>query len=105
MTKEDRENWQREMFTLIEKWQKSGTRQKMFCDQHDLQPHVFYYWLSKYKRTLSNSGSGFVPVEISPAEAMVKERGEIHIHYPSGVMLTVSESLNISRLRALIKAV
>ena len=105
MTKQERENWQKEMFTLIEQWEKSGTSQKEFCTQHDLRSHVFYYWLSKYKRTRSTSRSGFVPVEISQGEGKSKEQGEIHIQYPNGVMIILSESVNISRLRALIKAI
>ena len=105
MTKQERENWQKEMFTLIEQREKSGTNQKEFCTQHDLRSHVFYYWLSKYKRTSSTTGSGFVPVEISPDQTKSKEQGEIHILYPNGVMVTLDESVNISRLRALIKTI
>ncbi len=105
MTKQERENWKKEMFTLIEQWEKSGISQKEFCTQSDLRSHVFYYWLSKYKRTRSTTGSGFVPVEISSDEAQSKEQGEIHIQYPNGVMVILRESVNISRLRALIKAI
>jgi transposase-like protein len=105
MTKQERENWHKEMFTLIEQWEISGISHKSFCDQHDLRSHVFYYWLNKYKRTRSTSGSSFVPVEISPGEPKSKEQGEIHIQYPNGVMVILNESVNISRLRALIKAV
>ena len=105
MTKQERENWQKEMFTLIEQWEKSVTSQKEFCTQHDLRPHVFYYWLNKYKRMRSTSRSGFVPVEISAGEAQPKDQGEIQIQYPNGVMVILRESVNISRLRALIKAI
>ncbi len=105
MTKQERKGWQKEMFTLIEQCEVSGISHKAFCDQHDLRSHVFYYWLSKYKRMHSTSGNGFVPVEISPGETKSKEHGEIHIQYPNGVMVILSESVNISRLRALIKAV
>lgn len=105
MTKQERENWQMEMFTLIENWQKSDTSQKEFCTQHDLRSHVFYYWLNKYKRTRSATGRGFVPVEISTGEAQPKDQGEIQIQYPNGVMVILRESVNISRLRALIKAI
>jgi hypothetical protein len=44
-------------------------------------------------------------VEISTDEAQPKEQGEIQIQYPNGVMVILRESVNISRLRALIKAI
>jgi len=50
MKKSERKNWQREMFSLIKEWQKSGMKQKDFCNQHDITLHAFYYWLRKYKQ-------------------------------------------------------
>ncbi len=41
------------MFSLIVKWQQSGLSQKVFCKQHQIVPHVFYYWYKCY-RTQNN---------------------------------------------------
>jgi hypothetical protein len=104
MTKVERENWQQEMFSLIKKWKISGINQQEFCDQHDLSIHTFYYWLRKFRQSESVR-SGFVPVEISGINNKVQGNGEIRIEYPNGVLLTVNESVKISRIKALIKAI
>jgi hypothetical protein len=40
MKKSERENWQREMFSLIKKWQSSGMNQRDFCNRHDLSIYI-----------------------------------------------------------------
>ena len=103
MNKSEWENWQREMFSLIKKWQRSGISQKDFCSQHDLYIHAFYYWLRKYKQVNPSSENGFLPVEIGPSDNGSK--GEIQFHYPNGVLITLSEAVSLSRIKALIKAI
>ncbi|TFG89501.1 MAG: hypothetical protein E4H16_03555 [Candidatus Atribacteria bacterium] len=95
------------MFLLIKTWQESGISQKEFCSQHDLSAHAFYYWLRKYKQASQPSENGFIPVEIgSPVISPVNDtRGDIRIHYPNGVLVTLDRAVSISRIRALIKAV
>jgi hypothetical protein len=104
MKKVERENWQIEMFSLVKKWQKGETSQKDFCIRHDIPLHVFYYWLKKHKQVRSSFDNGFVPVEISSVEDKRKEMGDLQIHYPNGVLLTLNEAASISRIKALIKA-
>jgi len=103
MKKSERENWQREMYSIIKKWQGSGTNQKDFCKQHDLSIYTFHYWLRKYKQEYSSSSKGFIPVEISPVETISQE--DIRIEYPNGVQLTLGNSVSISRIKALIKMI
>ncbi len=91
------------MFSLIKQWQTSGINQKDFCKQHDLSMHAFYYWLRKYKQTNTSSNDGFLPVEIVPP--VNDTRGDIQIHYPNGVLITLDKAVSISRIKALIKAV
>jgi transposase-like protein len=55
MKKLERENWQKEMLSLIREWKESGINQKDFCRQHDLTIHAFYYWLRKYKQINTSS--------------------------------------------------
>lgn len=38
------------MFSLIENWQQSGLSQKVFCEQHHIATHQFYYWYKCYRR-------------------------------------------------------
>jgi hypothetical protein len=103
MKKSERKNWRQEMFSLIKQWQTSGINQKDFCKQHDLSMHAFYYWLRKYKQTNTSSNDGFLPVEIVPP--VNDTRGDIQIHYPNGVLITLDKAVSISRIKALIKAV
>ncbi len=107
MKKQERENWRKEMFTLIKKWHESGISQKEFCSQHDLSMHAFYYWLRKYKQINQSSNNGFLPVEIGPQVLPpVNDTKEgIHIRYPNGVLVTLDKSVSISRIKALIKAI
>jgi len=91
------------MFSLIKKWHESGITQKEFCSQHDLSMHAFYYWLRKYKQANQSSENQFMPVEIrSPGNGAW---GEIQIHYPNGVLVTLDKAVSLSRIKALIKAV
>lgn len=104
MTKIERSASQAEMFSLISRWQESGVSQIDFCQQHDLAPHRFYYWLKKYKQSGSTSyRSSFLQVEVETSEFDTSDG--IRIQYPNGVIVTVGESVHISRLRALIRAV
>lgn len=54
---QDNSNRQQVMFNLIEQWQASNMSQKDFCHQHQLPVHVMQYWLKKYRRENSISGS------------------------------------------------
>lgn len=103
MKKQEHENWRREMFSLIKKWQESGISQKEFCIRHDLSEHAFYYWLRKYKLAHHTSNNGFLPVEIS--SPVNDTRVDIQIYYPNGVLVTLDKSVSISRIKALIKAI
>jgi len=103
MKKSERENWQREMFSLIKKWQEGEIGRKELCDRHDITLHAFYYWLRKYKQRHQSSENGFVPVEIEPMGNNSKE--EIQIHYPNGVLITLDKTVSLSRIKALIKAI
>jgi transposase-like protein len=103
MKKPERENWQKEMFSLIRKWKESGINQKDFCRQHDLTLHAFYYWLRKYKQINVLSENGFLPVELRPPVSDTRE--DIQIRYPNGVLVILDKSISISRIRALIKAI
>ena len=104
MTKLERSTSQAAMFSLISRWQESGLSQIDFCQQHDLVPHRFYYWLKKDKQSGTTSiRSSFLQVEVEAGEPDTGE--EIRIQYPNGVIVTVGETVHISKLRALIRAV
>ncbi len=61
-----------EMLPHIEFWKKSGLSQKSYCDQHQIIPHVFYYWLKRYRIKHSAPGEkGFIPVKLPPVTSTI----------------------------------
>ena len=107
MNKAEQEERMREMFSLIRKFEESNISARAFYRQHNLPEHIFYYWRRKYKEVHQPSEKGFLPVEIiSPVSSQANDsRGDIHIHYPNGVLVTLDRSVSISRIKALIKTI
>ena len=102
-----KEEHRRDMFSLIMKYEKSNMSARAFYRQHNLPEHIFYYWRRKYKAAHDSSEKGFLPVEIGPPvlPSAHDTRGDIQIHYPNGVQITLDKSVSISRIKALIKAI
>jgi transposase-like protein len=107
MNKAQQANLRQEMFSIIRKYLGSNMSARAFYRQHNLTEHRFYYWRRKYMDTHHSFAEGFVPVEVqAPAPAPVNEaRGDIQIHYPNGVQVTLDRSVSISWIKALIKAI
>lgn len=91
----------RQMFQMIEQWQKSGLSQKAYCQQQVIKHHVFYYWYKRYRLenpdVVSNSSS-FVKLQI--AKPVVT--GAVEIHFPGGIRLFFHEPVSSNYLKALI---
>jgi hypothetical protein len=107
MNKTEQEEHRREMFSLIRDYQDSNMSARAFYRQHNVPEHIFYYWRRKYKEAHGPSGQGFLPVEIGPPVLPPSNdtRGDIQIHYPNGVQITLDKSVSISRIKALINAI
>jgi transposase-like protein len=37
------------MFSIIRQWQQAGLNQKQYCQQHNIQYHVFHYWYKQFR--------------------------------------------------------
>ena len=61
------------MFALVELQQQSGKSQKDFCAERGLAPHVFHYWLKKY-RDKNQEETGFVQLDSSGSASAVRLR-------------------------------
>lgn len=96
-----------EMFSIIKQYLESDMSARDFYRQHNLTEHRFYYWRRKYMDHHHPSGKSFIPVEVNaPAHPPINDaRGDIQIHYPNGVQVTLDRSVSISRIKALIKAI
>lgn len=67
-----------EMFAHVEAWLCSGLSQRVFCEQHRVVPHIFYYWLRRYRqKQLSLEQKGFIPVSVTPAKLREAPRMEV----------------------------
>jgi len=91
-----------EMYPKIEQWQKSQQAQKQWCENNNVTPHVFHYWLRKYRTEHEDTKQKFIPLQIS--EPCI-QAGQIEIHYPNGVQLRVGSQIPLTELRKLIQIV
>lgn len=92
------------MFPLIQKWEGSGVSQKAFCNTHQVKPHVFWYWLRRYREQQGQMvgpqpSPGFVSIQMdhSPSETVLAE-----VIYPDGTRLILKEGVSLSFLQSLL---
>lgn len=91
-----------EMFPLIEKWEGSNLSQKEFYNRHGIKPHVFWYWLRRYREEQQASpkqAEGFVSVEM---EEVCCESALAEIIYPDGTRLILRERVGLSFIQSLL---
>ena len=102
-----KEEHRRDMFSLIRKYEESNISAREFYRQYNLPEHIFYYWRRKYKEAHSPKDQGFIPVGIGPPvfPPVNELRGSVQIQYPTGVLVTLDNSVSIARIKALIKAI
>ena len=94
-----------EMFPLIQEWERSGLSQKEFYLQHDIKPHVFWYWLRRYReegQVAPQESPGFVSVEMeqAPLASVLAE-----VIYPDGTRLVFKERVGLGILQGLLPKV
>jgi len=81
---------EKEMFFIIEDWQRSKISQKQFCREHNLAYHHFHYWYRKYRdRQTAPASPAFLelkPAFSSPfAEFSFAGGGRVIFHQPVSV--------------------
>jgi hypothetical protein len=75
-------------------WQESGLSQNAFCKQHEIKPHLWFYW----KRVLNKKESGitFVPLRLS---ALSGQAGPIiRVIAPNGFRIEIENPGSILEL-------
>lgn len=90
------------MFPLIQQWEGSGLSQKAFCNDRGIKPHVFDYWLRRYReqgQLVDRAPCGFVSVEMDqvPSESVMAE-----VIYPDGTHLILKQGVSLSFLQGLL---
>lgn len=106
---EKKDHW----FKLIEKWEKSGAKKKVFCDEHHINLSTFSYWRSQYLAEKNQQSSvntlslqqvptlGFIPIHQS--EKISGMPRVIQVKLTSGVMLSIPSSIPSNDIINLIK--
>ena len=92
------------MFPLIQSWEASDLSQKDFCALHHLKPHVFWYWLRRYRERekAGQSQQNFIPIKVGPK---ADKRIFAEIIYPDGTRLLLNEAVDLKVLRSLLPKV
>ena len=92
---------QESMFTQIEKWKKSGTIASVFCREHQLNEHVFYYWRNKYKQhSTTEKPNDFITLNIEESSVIPDQ---IHINYANGNTISLPSGTDIDLIRSLVQ--
>ena len=90
------------MFSLIESWQQSGLSQKAFCEQHQLMPHVFYYWYKCYRSqnniSVVQPAKGFIEIQ----SQAIQPEAAIEILLPCGHRIFFHQPVAASFIKAII---
>ena len=98
MTKQEREEKGRAMYSLIEQWQQSEKTQKSFCREKGISYHVFGYWLKKYRSEKDHSGK-FLTMQFPIPQ---NQRG-IQIQFPNGIVIHLPSTIELSEIKKLIE--
>ena len=100
------------MYPLIELWLESDRSQRSICEEHDIKPHVFSYWRSKYDREngLANKlvsgdekdrSSKFISLEVaSSAESLAPYF--LEIKYKDGTCIRFGQPVDLQALKSLL---
>ena len=85
-------------FSLIQVYKKSGLAQKVFCKEHHIAYSTFQYYLAKYRKNESVSGSfvEIIPVGKNNATTVIE------IIFPTGAKIICGPQSDISLIRSLI---
>jgi hypothetical protein len=97
---------QKEMFAHIQACKQSKKPQRMYCKLHRITYSKFQYWAKKYRKQLRTDeiNPGFIEVKLKPEaqEPTQLPDNQLHFHYPNGVQLLCSETINPAVLKTLI---
>ena len=65
---------EKEMYALVEAWQKTGLGQRAFCEQNQIEYYSFQYWTRKYRRQHKQAGA-FVPIKLTDQKTPEPNKG------------------------------
>lgn len=90
------------MFELVETWKQSGLTQIEFARDHNLTLSKFRYWVHKSRALgADDASSGFVRLS-GNGFSLNGTTGEIRLHYPNGVWLSLPGNTPVPVLKTLV---
>jgi transposase-like protein len=80
-----------QMYPLIRRYEQSDQSRAEFCKEENIKPHVFQYWLGKYRKenNVSQASSSFVALQVESSLGSVIESGIVRITLPSGIIIEI----------------
>jgi hypothetical protein len=92
-----------EMYGKIEDYLSREITQKEYCQQENLVPSTFFYWLQKYRKEHGLSSerdtkpSGFIPIKFNSDSSLRGSATDCEVHLPNGILIRChSASINSS---------
>jgi len=95
-----------EMFPLIREWERSGLSKKEYYTRYGIAPHIFWYWLRRYRtegELARTAGRGFVSIEVE--EEVQGEEALVEIIYSDGTRLVFKERVSAAFLQEVLPKV
>lgn len=92
------------MFSLVEVWQASGQKQRVFCQEKDLAYSKFQYWLKRYReyRSSAPAAEPFMAVSVRKEAVASQRPAAMELIFPDGRRLVFSHGVEASFLRTLL---
>ncbi|MCK5664327.1 MAG: hypothetical protein KAI17_12630 [Thiotrichaceae bacterium] len=87
----------------LEQWKASGTTQRAYCRQHNIQHHIFSYYKKKFKSQFSASTAvknQLIPIEIITEKSLPHK---ITITHLNGFSLEVDSNTPLSELKPVLE--
>jgi len=88
----------------MEAYERSGKKQREFCQEQGIKKATFGYWLRKY-RSRETDALGFVKIEVNTLKKSLGDTGGviIEIQYPQGHVVRFHELVPAAYLRSVVK--
>ena len=103
--REKKQAYAEKMLGLVSQWQQSGQTQNQFCRERSIKPHVFWYWLRRYRErrgALKQQTKSFVSLEV---EETIEAGVLAEILYSNGTRLIFKQAVGVKILQHLLPKV
>ena len=90
------------MFGMLNRWRSSGISQRQWCEKQGISMSTFKYWFVKWKE-INYPASHARFLEIEPDSPLSVEMGKVSLHFPNGVRVDFTGTVESEQIMSLIK--